>query len=320
VDALYWVAAICLAAAAIFMRIIILNLREATDECVPRQRLPMRSPRAYPKPEAFVPMVLLVVLGLLLPASPAEAAQLPDRMTAIGDSISQATDVCCWYGDHPGSSWSTGGRFWDGVRSHYERLLEINPDINRNNHNASRAGARMAEAPAQAAGAVQHQADYVTILMGANDACTSSSSTMTPVEDFQAQFNATIQTLQSELPEARIFVASIPNVYHLWQIYKDSSIARFVWKTARICQSMLAASNTEEDRQAVLTRIREFNDVLAAACGLYPRCRFDDYAVFNYPFERKHVSKLDFFHPSLSGQSVLASITWAKSWWSATAD
>lgn len=44
-------------------------------------------------------------------------------------------------------------------------------------------------------------------------------------------------------------------------------------------------------------------------------CRFDDLAVFNYPFTRGQVSQLDYFHPSLSGQATLASITWSRSWW-----
>jgi hypothetical protein len=44
-------------------------------------------------------------------------------------------------------------------------------------------------------------------------------------------------------------------------------------------------------------------------------CRFDNLAVFNTQFTRDQVSKLDYFHPSLSGQAALASITWASSWW-----
>jgi lysophospholipase L1-like esterase len=267
---------------------------------------------------ALVAVLCLVILGSLLPATPAEAVPLPNRMSAIGDSITRATNVCCWYGDHPGSSWSTGGTTLDGVRSHYERIRAINPLIRGNNHNVARAGARMAEAPAQAARAVEQRAEYVTVLMGANDACTSSPSTMTSVEDFRAQFASAMQTLQSGLPEARIFVSSIPNVYRLWEIYKDSSVARFVWRTAKICQSMLSSSNTEQDRQTVLARVQAFNGVLATVCGQYEHCRFDDNAVFAYQFERSHVSKLDFFHPSLSGQQVLASITWSESWWSAS--
>jgi hypothetical protein len=80
---------------------------------------------------------------------------------------------------------------------------------------------------------------------------------------------------------------------------------------------MLSPSNTEEDRQAVLEREQAFNGVLADVCGRYAFCRFDGYAVFDYAFARSHVSRLDYFHPSLAGQATLASITWARSWWGA---
>jgi len=55
--------------------------------------------------------------------------------------------------------------------------------------------------------------------------------------------------------------------------------------------------------------------VLHDVCGQYSFCRFDDYAVFNYAFGASDVSKLDYFHPSLSGQAHLASVTWEHSWW-----
>lgn len=38
---------------------------------------------------------------------------------------------------------------------------------------------------------------------------------------------------------------------------------------------------------------------------------------FNSPADRQAVmvSKLDYFHPSLSGQGTLAALTWNASWW-----
>jgi lysophospholipase L1-like esterase len=236
-------------------------------------------------------------------------------MAAIGDSITVATNVCCWYGNHPRNSWSTGWARFDGIRSHYERIRAVNGSIEGRNFNDATRGAKMASAPGQAATAVSQRAHYITILMGANDACTSSRSSMTSVADFRTQFQQTMNTLATGLPRARIFVASVPNVYRLWQIYHDSSLARFVWRTSRICQSMLSESNTETDRQAVLTRIRAFNDALAEVCSQYSTCRFDGRAVFAFPFTRSHVSKLDFFHPNRAGQANLASVTWARSWW-----
>ena len=52
-------------------------------------------------------------------ADPPGSPNLPNSIAGIGDSITRATDVCCWYGDHPDQSWSTGAGTWDGIASHY---------------------------------------------------------------------------------------------------------------------------------------------------------------------------------------------------------
>jgi len=261
--------------------------------------------------------LLLGVAVAVIAHSPAAAASppLPNSMAAIGDSITRATDVCCWYGDHPPQSWSTGGGLFDGIRSHYERLFPLNPSISGRNFNDARAGAKMRDAQSQAQVAVTQGASYVTVLMGANDACTSSISTMTSVSDFRAQFSTAMNVLATGLPSgSHVFVSSVPNVYQLWALFRNNPTAQFVWSVAQICQSMLSPANTEQDRQLV----RAFNQVLAEVCAQYVgMCRFDDNAIFNYPFASGHVSRLDYFHPSLSGQAVLASVTWARSWWAA---
>ena len=74
---------------------------------------------------------VVLVLATLAPATPATAAPppLPDSMAAIGDSITQAVDVCCFYGNWPSHSWSTGAGLLDGIASHYERIRAENPAI-----------------------------------------------------------------------------------------------------------------------------------------------------------------------------------------------
>jgi lysophospholipase L1-like esterase len=257
------------------------------------------------------------VVAVLATAPIASASPpLPSSIAGIGDSITRAADVCCWYGDHPHESWSTGDNPFDGIRSHYERILALKPSIAGRNYNDARSGARMRDAPAQAQTTVNQRARYVTILMGANDACTSSRSTMTSVSNFRSQFSAAMSLLAAGLPAgSHVFVSSIPNIYRLWQLFHDDPAAQFVWSFAHICQSMLSPNNTEEDRQAVLARERAFNQVLADICGQYAMCRFDGYAVFAYQFSASQVSRLDYFHPSLSGQAALASVTWQHSWW-----
>jgi lysophospholipase L1-like esterase len=263
-------------------------------------------------------LVLAVVLAGLV-AQPAWAAPpLPSSMAAIGDSITRAYDVCCAYGDHPGQSWSTGSTSYDGITSHYERIRQLNSAITGRGYNDAVTGAKMSAAPGQATQAVGQGARYVTILLGANDLCTSSPSTMTSPETFRAYFSQAMATLLAPGQDRYVFVSSIPNIYQLWQVLHTNALARTVWAAANICQSMLGATRTEAQRQLVVDRERAFNQILAEVCASYSRCRWDNKAVYNYRFSASQVSSLDFFHPSLSGQAALARVTWGASWWASS--
>jgi lysophospholipase L1-like esterase len=268
-------------------------------------------------------VVMLLSAVVLVFAVPTAASggqgtpKLPNSIAAIGDSMTQAADVCCWYGDHPANSWSTGDAGWDGIRSHYERIRAANAAITGHSYNDAMSGARMSDATSQAARAVAQAADYVTILLGANDLCTSSVESMTPVATFRVQFQQALAALDSGLPRrSHIFVSSIPDIYQLWNLYHTSSTAQLVWDVADICQSLLSPARTDAQRDQVRQRNLAFNAVLQEECGKYSRCRYDANAVFNYQFSPGDVSTLDYFHPSLAGQSHLATLTWSSSWWS----
>src|SRR5215204_1605519 len=182
----------------------------------------------------------VLALGLAGVSSEAQAKTVPppNSIAAIGDSISQAANSYL-LGNHPENSWSTGGASWDGVTSHYEHILAFNPDIAGRNYNDSVSGARMSGANAQAERAVSQKARYVTILMGGNDVCTSNNTNMTPVDTFRTQFDVTLQTLFAGLPRnAHVFVASIPNIYQLWEVLHTNPTAAFIWDAFNICQSM----------------------------------------------------------------------------------
>jgi lysophospholipase L1-like esterase len=262
-------------------------------------------------------VLLSVAVAVLVSPSLAWAApRLPSSVAAIGDSITRAADVCCWYGDHPAQSWSTGGGAFDGITSHYERILALKPGISGHNYNDARDGAKMLDAAGQAQAAVSQAARYVTVLMGGNDLCTGSAATMTSVADFQTQFAAAMNVLAAGLPaHAHVFVSSIPDIYRLWQLFHNNPTAELVWSAAGICQSMLSPNNSDADRQAVVERESAFNQVLAQVCSQYAFCRFDNNATFNYQFRTSDVSDLDYFHPSLAGQAALATITRQHSSW-----
>ena len=261
---------------------------------------------------------VVLVLVTLAPAAPAAAAApppLPDSMAAIGDSITQAVDVCCFYGNWPGHSWATGNVPLDGIASHYERIRAEHPAIRGRRWNNAVSGARMADAPGQARRTVDQGAEYVTILMGANDLC-GWDGALTPTATFRAQFRKTLEILRDGLPGSHVFVASIPNLYQLWSVLRTHPLAQVVWQTADICPSMLDFFNSPADRKAVIDRERELNDALRDVCATWSRCRFDNFLTYNYDFTRDQVSSLDFFHPSLRGQATLAALTWEASWWS----
>jgi lysophospholipase L1-like esterase len=157
-------------------------------------------------------VVVLTLVGVIV--QPAWAGPpLPSSMAAIGDSITRAYDVCCSYGDHPGQSWSTGSTSDDGIASHYERIKQLNPAIIGHGYNDAVTGAKMAATPTQAAQAVSQGARYVTILLGANDLCTASPSTMTSTDAFRSRFSQAMATLMAQDPDPYVFVSSIPNLY-----------------------------------------------------------------------------------------------------------
>jgi len=186
--------------------------------------------------------LLIAVAALAVTASAAADPAIvgyPSSMASTGNSITRAFNTC-WFPfvDCPANSWATGTN--PTVNSHYRRILSANGAIAGRNYNYAVSGAEMVDLDAQAQNATPRGVGYVTIELGANDVCASSESGMTPVATYRAQFQQGMQTLTAGLPDARIFVASIPDIYQLWAIYKDSLSARTVWALGGICQSMLA--------------------------------------------------------------------------------
>jgi lysophospholipase L1-like esterase len=262
-------------------------------------------------------LTLLVALVVVGPGTPARAATppLPDTMASMGDSITRGFNACGWFVDCPSRSWSTGSS--TSVNSHYLRLRALTPAIADRNYTAASTGAKMSALYGQVGTAVSKHADYVTILLGANDACASTESTMTSVATFEKQLRSGLSRLKSGRPDAAVLIASIPDLKRLWEIGRTSSSARSAWSAFGICQSMLARPTSTQQadvdrRSRVRQRVVDYNAALARACTDYgARCRFDGNAVFSYPFVLSQVSAWDYFHPNTAGQRALAGVTYA---------
>ncbi len=239
-------------------------------------------------------------------------------MAALGDSITRAFDAAGWFSDWPTLSWSTGTD--SAVASHYSRLRAVNRKMG-NAYNDAKTGAKMEALAGQATTARSQNARYVTILMGANDACTDTVDQMTPVATFRSQFASGMAVLSDQSSPPQVLVVSIPDLKQLWSVGKVSSSARSAWSAYGICQSMLADPTStdaadEARRDEVRQRVVDYNTQLQTVCASYSSfCKYDGGAVFAYPFNLGQLSSWDYFHPNTSGQAVLADVTWKAGFW-----
>ena len=144
---------------------------------------------------------------------------------------------------------------------------------------------------------------------------------MTSVASFGTQFQAAMATPSTASAGTNVLVASIPDVYQLWNLFKNNFFARFIWAAAGICQSLLANPGSTQAadvqrRAAVRQRNIDFNAQLAAVCAQFDRCLFDANAAFNTAFTTGDVRRL---LPSIGpGSGKLAAVSWAAGYtWTA---
>ncbi|MEU8385814.1 GDSL-type esterase/lipase family protein, partial [Streptosporangium sp. NPDC048865] len=165
----------------------------------------------------------------LAPAGAVHAAQpwRPVVMAALGDSISAGFNACGWYLTCVSRSWSTGDH--RSVRSQYARLRALAPALTGHNVNLAVPGSTSAGLAAQVTRAVARRADYVTVLIGAQDACVSEERLMTPVAVYERRVAEALALFRAGRPGGRVFVASVPDLKRLWQIGKDNPVARGFW-------------------------------------------------------------------------------------------
>jgi hypothetical protein len=179
----------------------------------------------------------------------------------------------------------------------------------------------MADLDGQLKAAAALGAQYVTVLMGANDLCASSIATMTPTATFKARLDQALVDFYSADRGAHLYLSSLPNVFQLWSLEHTNARAVATWTAFQICQSMLSRSNSDAQRQQVVAQEQAYNGVLASECGRVLAagldCRWDGLAGYRFVFSAADVSPVDFFHPSLAGQNAIAALTWSAGYWPA---
>jgi lysophospholipase L1-like esterase len=233
----------------------------------------------------------------------------PESIAAIGDSITSGacTDSSC--ADRPANSWSTGAN--PTVNSHRRRLDAILKKIKGSSpvraYNFATSGhITMADLAGQAQQAVAVRAEYVTIELGENDLC----GTTTP-NTFRAQLQQGLTVLSKGLPGTKILLLSIEDLTRHWQILQTDPKAATAFKAGASIDCGLARGLISP---TLLNRIRKrtttLNQILADVCSQHPLCLYDAGTYYRLPLKAAYFSPADYQHLSLAGQHALAAAEW----------
>src|SRR5262249_4412193 len=124
--------------------------------------------------------------------------------------------------------------------------------------------------------------------------------------------------LKSRLPAVRIYVASIPNLQYLWGLFHNNPAATSTWETYNFeCPGIMTEPTSEgaaakARRAATGLAERGYNAIIKIICAAAANCQYDNGLVFAAKFAESEVSTVDFYHPSVSGQTSLAAAAWRQ--------
>ena len=233
----------------------------------------------------------------------------PYIVGALGDSMTRGFDSGAVL-DQPEHSWSTG---YDGiVRSHSARLTQMFGDVI--SYNVAVSGAKSWALPYQTVALLARaRPDYVTILIGANDLCAWPDDDTTGRGKLENGVRRSVEMLVAANPAVKILVVPVPDMLQLREVGAANG-CQLRWNITRFCPRLLGRSVTTQDLGSFASRLSDANESLADVAAAFPaNVRFAaDVARSVFSFD--DVSKIDCFHPSVTGQDYLAEVTWRAGW------
>jgi len=259
-----------------------------------------------------------LTVGVGAPAAVAAPAPAPTSMGALGDSFSLGFAACGGFSSCTDVSWTTGdGSVHTGFSSHYTRLAARQPALAGNVTNAAVPGSAVSALTGQVATLAPSTPEYVTVLIGLADVCKASIDLMTAVDAFRTSFRTGLAALRDQIPDARVLAVSIPDVVSILDAVRERPGIESSF-FASYCASVYANpySDAKADRHrraAARRRIERFNAAIAAECARDRLCRTDRGALFRHRWTDAEVSA-DFLHPSITGQQMIADVTFAAGW------
>lgn len=231
----------------------------------------------------------------------------------------------------PKTSWASGTRKFDSVKSHLERIEALSGRPLKV-QNSARSGAdsfsvlydqvpRLKEWSRRKLH--QEAPDYITLLIGPNDICANTVDGMTSVADYSRNIAQIIEQLLSDSPTTKLMISSLPNVEELRNVALESPVFRNknfscekFWIKMKTCPTLTGVRGA--DRVLIRERVEDYNETLRQLSEEYSqvygdRVRYAE-GVYNVHFSADDLS-LDCFHPNRRGHEIISQKAWEQSWW-----
>lgn len=230
-------------------------------------------------------------------------------------------------------SWASGSNPFDIVYSHYERLREYIPDLEK--VELAHSGDTTWDLQSQVKSLfeeIKSRGDepiYIAYLMGANDLCAKETKDVTTKKDFRKNVEESLLQIMSNTQNTKVFVSSIPNVFAL-QTHENEIVlgyilnpnlavtCRKIWENLiPVCKTATQSSNKKRFN-LMKTQLTKYNAIIEEIATVLEnefkdRIRFSP-AAYNTEILREDLS-FDCFHPSEFGQAHFAEETWRDSFW-----
>lgn len=236
-----------------------------------------------------------------------------DTVAVVGDSMSLGVNACRSSGPCEEASWALGtDASVNSIASRLAVALGSAPAMVSLAKNGATVGDRLAAIGP----VVESGADLVLVQIGANDACTPSTESITSPDAFAAKYEELLTGIRAGLPDARIIALSVPNLLHLWEVGHTDPAAVKAWNTSPSCRSLLADADSDapadkERRAAVDADVQAYNAAIAQTCAEVGGCFSDDGVIYDLDFTIDQISTIDHFHAAAAGQALVAEKAWS---------
>ena len=168
----------------------------------------------------------ITALGSVAEAQTKDPRLAPNRLSSVGDSITEAINAEEYNLFRPinPNHWASYANgyygFWEwllgrtNVNSHNQRITRNFGSRGRANYMEGVSGADSYDLEPQMTQSVNHHATYVPVLMGHNDVCQDGFSDIPTDAEFEANLRAGLERLRTGLPNgATIYVLAIVDIY-----------------------------------------------------------------------------------------------------------